>query len=289
MIVRESSPIARRKEVGALLRQSRLDLDLTVAEVAARLDMSQAKLSRLERGERGLQINDVRALAALYDLSQDELDKVIALARASRERGWWADYSDLDQDAPMLFGLEAAASEVSSFNALRLPGLLQTTAYAEALLTGLQAINGLSEDSIRSRVEVRERRQAEFDRSPAKHTFVLGEAVVRQLVGSAEVMHQQLERVLEYSRRRNVNIRVLPFTAGAHAGLLGTFTLMTFAADQLPSTVFVEGIGGSWFVDDPARVASYARGMRDVLGHSMDASASKKWLESLAGEWADPP
>ena len=96
-----TSPTAQRREVGALLRAHRERAGLKAVDAARRAGISAAKLSRLERGLRGLQLADVQTLCTLYGLGEEVTLALLASTQASREPGWWEGYSSLDAEAPL--------------------------------------------------------------------------------------------------------------------------------------------------------------------------------------------
>ena len=149
----ETSPTAQRREVGTLLRAHRERVGLMLAEAAEQAGVSAAKLSRLERGLRGLHVADVRTLCGLYRLSEEETRELLSATRASREPGWWEAFSGLADSAPMFFGLELAASRVEEYDSLCVPGVLQTAAYALALLRRIRPPGSMSDDSVAELVE----------------------------------------------------------------------------------------------------------------------------------------
>ncbi|MFE0727863.1 helix-turn-helix domain-containing protein [Streptomyces antibioticus] len=134
--------------------------------------------------------------------------------------------------------LQARATEIYSFELGMVPGLLQTPAYARAVLG---AIDGTDLDD---RTGVRLARQRIFEKGePPLFWIVLGEAALAQEIGGSETMRGQLERLLSLRSDPRINIQVLPFSAGAHAGLTGSFDIYRFASD--PTIVYTEGYGSA--------------------------------------------
>src|SRR5205823_4340715 len=105
-----------------------------------------------------------------------------------------------------------------------IPGLLQTRAYATSIIETFQP----GEDLLR-RVDLRLRRQGLYDRpEPPKVNFILGEASLHVEVGGPQVLHDQLLHLIEIMDSGKANIEIIPFSAGAHLGLIGPFELMAF-------------------------------------------------------------
>ncbi|WP_416984604.1 helix-turn-helix domain-containing protein [Streptomyces sp. T028] len=132
--------------------------------------------------------------------------------------------------------LEARAIEICTFQNNLIHGLLQTPAYARAVL------GVLDRTDLEDRTAVRLARQRIFEKSdPPVFWVVLTEGVLCQEIGGREVMREQLAHLLSFEENPRINIQVLPFAAGAHPGTQGSFTLFRFASD--PSIVYTEGYG----------------------------------------------
>ncbi|MGH2603659.1 MAG: Scr1 family TA system antitoxin-like transcriptional regulator, partial [Dehalococcoidia bacterium] len=164
-MARGVSPTVRRRELGTLLRELRHGAGLTVEDVAGQLLCSPAKISRLETGQRGAALRDVRDLCGIYGVKdQSQVDRLMNLARESKQQTWWQEY-DLTGATSTLIGLEAAASSISDYQSSRLPGLLQTADYARAVLRGINPTWGA--EIVEQRAEARLERQRILTRPDA--------------------------------------------------------------------------------------------------------------------------
>src|SRR4051812_30581384 len=129
---------------------------MTAEEVAARLLVSQSKISRLENGRRSISQRDVRDLCQVYGVDDDRMvDSLMVMAKESRQRGWWHAFGDIPYS--VYIGLEAEAESIRNYESLLIPGLLQTRDYAQEVVTGMQPEATAAE--VDKRVEVRLRRQ----------------------------------------------------------------------------------------------------------------------------------
>ena len=160
-----SGPTGPRRRLGAELRRLRTGKGLHLDAVAGRLQCSTSKISRLETGKGVPKPADVRALMQLYDVTGDaERDMLMRLVRESRTEGWWESYTDgvapdpfsLDVGARYT-ALETEASGIRAFDLAALHGLLQTEAYAKAVLSAQLPHHSAQE--IAQLVELRMRRQ----------------------------------------------------------------------------------------------------------------------------------
>ncbi|MGB8995287.1 MAG: Scr1 family TA system antitoxin-like transcriptional regulator, partial [Pseudonocardiaceae bacterium] len=127
----------RSRQVAAELRTSRERAGLSGAEVAKRMGMTPSTISRIETGNSGLQIEDVAALLGLYQVPASTRDELLDLVRRSEERGWWTRQPGLPQLWRSLIDFEAKATRVQNYEALFVPGLLQTAEYTRAIIQGV--------------------------------------------------------------------------------------------------------------------------------------------------------
>jgi transcriptional regulator with XRE-family HTH domain len=249
-----TSPTIRRRELGARLRELRIDSGLTVEHVAEKLICSTSKISRLETGHRGVSARDIRDLCDIYRVGSAERDYLTRLAVEGTRRAWWQPY---DLPYATYVGLESAAIRISDFDPGVFPGLLQTPDYARALHE--RGLPLLSPEKIEQRIDERRARQRLLARSEAPRlAAIIDEAVVRRIIGGPEVMAGQLAHVIEMVKHRNITVQVLPFSVGAHPALDSTFAVLEFAP-PVPGVVYVEGLVGSIYLEREPDVERYKK------------------------------
>ena len=274
------SPKVRRRRLGIELRQLREAAGLTIQQVALHLECSDSKISRLENGQVGATPRDVRDMAELYGVSGQPLDNLMQLARETRERPWWQEYSDLYTD---FAAFEAEASSIEVYAPLAIHGLLQTRDYARAVLQGVRY--DASSADINRRVDFRIDRQRVLDGKQAPELWcVIDEGVLRRPVGGEQVMHDQMQHLAEIGRRPHITIQVLPFHAGAHAGIDGPFAIMRFPEVNDPDMVYLEHTSRDIYLDDPASVKLYAGIFHHLRASALKPDDSVKFLEAAAEE-----
>ncbi|MGH3991651.1 MAG: Scr1 family TA system antitoxin-like transcriptional regulator, partial [Pseudonocardiaceae bacterium] len=161
----------RSRQVAAELRAIRERAQLSGAEVARRLGMSPSKISRIETGNSGLQIEDVAALLGLYEVPASTRDELLDLVRRSEERGWWTRQPGLPKLWRSLIDFEAKATRVQNYEALVVPGLLQTAEYSRAIIQGVAPT--ISEAELDNLVASRMARQAVLTRASAPQFFAV--------------------------------------------------------------------------------------------------------------------
>ncbi len=248
------SPTLRRRELGALLRARRLELGLTVEQVAERLEFSPSKVSRLETGQRGATARDIRDLCDLYGVSDPaERERLVTLAREGKQQGWWQSY---DLDFSTYVGLEEAAVSTKYYHSTVMPGLLQTADYARATH---EAAPDIGADRIDELVKVRLTRQRLITRDPPLViSAVMDEAALHRVVGSPAVMRAQLRQLVELASFPNVTIRIISYEAGAHPAMESTFRILDFAG-SVQSVVYIEGLVGYIYLDRAQDIARYEK------------------------------
>ena len=236
-----------RRQLGSKLRQLRLAAGKDVADVTEAGLGSKAKISRIETGKGPVRVADIRGLCWLYGADNATTDALAALAPGTQQEDWWEAYgATVVPDWFGLYaGLEAAASKIRCFEPHVVHGLLQTPDYAHAVIS---ADPRLSAEVVDQRVRFRLERQ----QTKAQTTVVLGEAALRLVVGSPEIMAAQLDHL----RTSSTTVLVLPFSAGAYP-LRGSFALLDFADEDDPSVAYVDGPPAARYFDQPAERAEY--------------------------------
>jgi transcriptional regulator with XRE-family HTH domain len=276
------SPTLRRRELGALLRALRTEQGLTVEQVAERLLCSPSKVSRMETGHRGATLRDVRDLCDLYEVGDPaERDRMMQLARESKQQGWWQSY---DLQYSTFVGLEAEAISIDCFQSAVVPGLLQTSDYARA---GHEAtIPRLPDAQIDQMIEAKLTRQHILTHeNPPGYAAVIDESALRRVTGGPEVMAEQVSKLLLAADLPNVRLQVLPFSVGSHPAPESNFNIL-----ELPSpasdVVFVEGLSGNTYLERDAdldryrevmaRLSSLALSSADTIGLMREVLISYK-------------
>jgi transcriptional regulator with XRE-family HTH domain len=281
-----------RRQLGRYLRELRGGQRLTVRAAAERLEWSEAKIWRIETGQVSLRSLDVEAMCKVYGADASLTEALMGLAKETKARGWWHSYGDvIPEGFDLYIGLEEAASAASWYEAELVPGLLQTESYAHTLI---EADNpGVDAQEIDRRVHVRIARQALITRvtAPPKLDVVLNEAIIRRPVGGPGVMHAQLGRLAEATTLPNVSLRIMPFSAGLHHGIMsGPFVILRFPLNgdgkaTEPPTVYVDGFTGALYLDKPSEIQRYEKAFGDIWESSLTEDASRELIHEAAREF----
>ena len=260
------SPTVRRRELGALLRALRTEKGWTAEAVAERLLVSPSKISRQETGQRGVSQRDIRDLCDLYGVEGEPRQHLIDLANEGKQRAWW---QTTRLPYSTYVGLEAEAVSISDYALSVMPGLLQTSEYARAVLEAM--VPRWVPEIVEERVQGRLDRQNRILAAPGAPRFeaVMDESVLHRVVGGPAIMRAQLEHLLALIDEPAITLRIIPYSAGALPAPTNKFILLRFASPNVTDTVFVEGLTGDLYLDDPAEVEVYSttfRALMDLAG-----------------------
>ena len=277
------NPLVRRR-LAQELRHLREAARLTIEEVAAALEVSASKISRIETGRVLVSPRDVRDMLKIYRVPDDQRDSLIQLARDARQKGWWHAHADaVEPYLTTYLGLEEAASEIRIYCVSAMSGLLLTQDYARMSMTaGRAAIERpRPADEIVALLMERQRRARE---NPPQLWVVLGEAVLRRRVGGREVMRGQIEHLIELSSRPEVCLQVMPFIGGLHMLLDASFTIMAFPDPADPDIPIVFYPTGMLWIEDTAEVGQYNSLFRYLQATSLSPSDSVALMTSVLKE-----
>ncbi|WUI00570.1 helix-turn-helix domain-containing protein [Spirillospora sp. NBC_00431] len=270
------------------LRRLREERGLTIEQVVSRSegDFSSSAISRWETGERRIRPTDLRALLDLYAVDASKREVLLTFAREARQRGWWHSYgSAIPSWFQFFVGLEAEAASIQAYESELMPGLLQTPDYYRAFLHAAPAAG--SEDEIEHKIEVRSARQERLtEENPLKFWAVVNEAVIRRIVGTEEVMRDQLRHVVELARQPHVSVQVLPFKAGAHPAMEGSFTILGFPEARDPDVVYLENQTGSLYLEETSQIERYTLMFNYLIAKALDPDESLSMITRAAEDLA---
>lgn len=143
-----------------------------------------------------------------------------------------------------------------NYESLFLPGLLQTEDYARAVIKGNLPM--ASSDEVEQRVQARLERQAAITKDDPLHLWaIMDEAALHRLVGGAKVMREQMNRLVSATTEPPVTLQIIPYAAGAHAGMAGSFVLMDFPDAADPAVVYIESLAGDLFLEAETDLRRY--------------------------------
>lgn len=276
-------PTLRSQWLGQLLKEARTDADMTLQDAASYLSTDKGTMSRYESGRIPAKPQDVVTLLNLYGV--DDLvrrDALIDLSREAWRRDWWDGYEgDLTQSFIDYAWLEDRATAIRSFEVLAFSGLIQTREFAQAIIRA----HSQDEDHkyIDRGVEFRMERQRVLRKAaPPKLSYVVDEGLLHRPFGGPQIMSQQLSRLVELMRAGTAEIRVLPYTVGAHCGVRGPFQIFDLP-QPFPTVGYAETMAGSVYVESEnvdRFVSTYDR-LRNL---AMDPDTSAELIAKAAKE-----
>ncbi|TDD87004.1 XRE family transcriptional regulator [Actinomadura darangshiensis] len=280
-----TSPTVRRRRLASEMRRLRKESGRTREEAARFADIAPATVSRIEAAVHAPKVADIMALCKFYGLDDDRTDVLVTLARQSRQRGWWQKYGDaIPAWFEVYVGLEEEVSEIRSYQAEVIFGLLQTEAYARAVML---ADDNVSPDDGERMLEVRMRRQKVLEGSDRPRLWIIqNEAALRREVGGHSVMCEQLTHLAALSQIPGVTIQVLPLASGAHPSMHGAFEILGFPDRRDPDVVYVDYRKGCIYLEESSEVDDYAQLFDQLRARALGPDETRALIARLADQKA---
>jgi hypothetical protein len=274
--------------LGNELRRAREAVGRTPADAADVIGNKATKISRIELGQSGIGKGDLTLLLGFYEVEDDHREVLFELARNSRQRGRWSGYREVFPEWFRMFvDLEQDAEHIRSTNVELIPGLLQTEGYIRALYSQVEDKHS---GDIDRNVKARKERQQIFTRDdPPEVEFVLSESCLRRVVGDADVMRDQLVHLQKVSRKRNIQIQILPFDAPSYPGQLShRFTLLQIPSPGIASALefaYVESYDDARYLDDKGAVRAYVNVWNRLQAAALSPVESRKFIGAVVEQF----
>ncbi|MEU4219280.1 helix-turn-helix transcriptional regulator [Actinoplanes sp. NPDC026623] len=255
-------PTVRRLQLGARLRSLRVAKGVTRDRAGYEIRASESKISRMELGRVSFKERDVTDLLRLYGVDdQGEHERLLTLAREANTPGWWHSYGDvLSSWFQNYLDLEQAAELIRTYEIQFVPGLLQTDAYARAVIMLGHGSATPAEIDRRAELRMARKQMLESEEQP-RLWAVLDEAVLRRPIGGRAVLREQIESLIQICERPSVRLQVIPFESGGHAAAGGAFTILRFPHPDMPDVVYLEHLTSGLYLDKREDVDHYAAAM----------------------------
>nr|BFD86504.1 helix-turn-helix transcriptional regulator [Streptomyces sp. Xyl84] len=256
----EPAPTLLKMLVGVQLAGFREDSGMSQEQAARELGFSAAKLSRIEsgKGRRPPTEGDVRALLRLYGTDEYESSVLLKLLHRAGEPGWWQRYDKrlMPEWFDRLVGLQEAAAAIRTFEIQYVPGLLQTPAYARAVVE--RGLPTASAAEVQRRVELRTKRTELLSRPDAPQLWaIMDESVLLRVLGSHAVMREQLARLVETAQLPHVTVQIVPLDVTNASAPAIPVTYLRFGGLDLPDVVYLEHIRSANFLEDRDETEEY--------------------------------
>ncbi len=272
---------AAYRELGGMLRRLREDAGTTGAALAAQLELTPTRISRMESGKRDSTTTDVVQYVVGCGGTLKTIKPFVELTRlAERRQGYWLSDKLIGNTLQSLIFHEASASRSIVYEPQLIPGLLQTPDYIRAVIAAIDP--NLPEDEVAGTIRTREERQRILHwRNPAPFTFYVHEHALRLRVGDAEVIHEQLLHLVLTAALDNVTLRIVPSAAGEHSYFGGPFRLMEHD-DYPPPVMYLDHAFGGLILEDRKYIESYYQLMTTLTDIALDEGQSREFAAALA-------
>ncbi|GAA3370725.1 helix-turn-helix transcriptional regulator [Streptomyces sannanensis] len=271
----------RQQRLGTELRKLRERAGLTSTAAADLLGGPQSRISNIEAGRYAVSADRVRTLARHYACSDESYINALASMTGSRAQGWWDEYQE--RLAPGLIDLaelEHHATALRVAVVIHMPGLLQTTAHARAVMA--ESMPPLRPYEIEHRVSYRIKRQAVlYESTPTPYTAIVHEAALRMGFGGPQAAREQLDSLLEASEHENIIILVIPF---GEASFPASGQPITYASGPVPQldTVVLDTDHGCEFLDAEAQLARYRSVLDRMEARALSPEKSRDLIHRIA-------
>ncbi|MGW1955397.1 helix-turn-helix domain-containing protein [Streptomyces sp. NPDC001920] len=288
----EPAPTLLKMLVGVQLAGVREDVGLSQDQAARAVGFSPAKLSRIEagKGRRPPTEADVRALLELYKADEYEASLLLQLLRRAGEPGWWQRYDKrlMPEWFDRLVGLQEAATAIRTFELQYVPGLLQTEAYTRAVVE--RGLPSASAREVQRRVELRMRRRELLNRPDAPLLWaIVDESVLLRVLGSREVMREQLEHLEAMARLPHVTLQIVPLDVTNASAPAIPVTYLRFGGVDLPDIVYLEHIRSAAFLEDQDETEEYRIALDRLGDEALNPRESLERLRATKARYSGAP
>jgi transcriptional regulator with XRE-family HTH domain len=277
VVISDLNPRARA--LVSALRSIRQQYGITSRDLSRRMGFSHAFVSHWETGRRVPSPDEVAALLGELRVTGPERDRIMRLATDAAESGW-PGVVGLPGHIVKALDCERWADEVVEWAPALIPELLQTPEYARA------TFDGASHVEAESRALLRGGRREVVDHgiAPVRFAALISETALREPIGSARVMVDQLGQLAESAQRPNISIQIVPTLIGWHPGLAGAFTMYHFA--ESPEILYFPHYGSGVFCTESDHVLQHHRALDTLRDKALSESRSIKRIIDIARKWA---
>lgn len=279
----------RARALSAALRKAREERGISSRELAGRLSIDQSHLSRIETGKRTPGVETTAMILATLRTPPEERERILALARNVAEPNWLTvGIPGIPQQLAGAWECERAATAITAWHHSLIPGLLQSSAYARAIVSASCRLDGLTQDEVESRVAVKaSRREVLTGANPVAFRALISESALRDPVAPAAAMREQLRHLISISEQPNISIRVVPPRVGWHPGSPGPFVLYEF--NDSPSVIYFEHRSSGAFNLDESDVRAYRTAIAEIGRIALSERDSLDRIgRIIIDEWGEP-
>ncbi|WP_410644779.1 helix-turn-helix domain-containing protein [Amycolatopsis sp. lyj-346] len=266
------------RALAASLREVRVARGKGLRELARMVRILPQLLSAWEKGQRVPQPEDVARLLGALRVDDVTYDRMMRLARHARDDNWLdSNPSDLPPALSGIVEYERTATKITMWSLAVLPGILQTPDYARVVLSNAEIGMAQADAMLVARLE---RQRILVKPEPVRLIAFLGEMAVREQIGSADIMSDQMDHLTEVAGLPNASLRIVPRNIGYHPGLIGPFVLYEFGS--LPPIVHLESSHATAFLNDEDVVRDYRRQAKILASRALSEDATRDLFREVA-------
>ncbi|AHH20314.1 helix-turn-helix domain-containing protein [Nocardia nova] len=273
------------RRLAALLSEMREQAGISKEVVSARTGINVTTLYRIETAQARPQRRTLTAMLDLYGIGEPQRSDAVQLLTEALKPGMSRPFEAAVSDVYAAYiNFETEALSARLFQTSFVPGLLQTERYAWAVLdTAMPKVDtSVIEQRLRARVE--RSKVLTRDGNPLQLWVVLDEAAIRRVVGGPEVMREQLLRLTDETDKRDVILQILPFGAGAHPAMVGSFVVLDFPDPADPEIVYVEGIAGDDIVEGHNEIRRFGVMFDQLRAMALSPRDSAEMITTIADD-----
>nr|WP_221471420.1 DUF5753 domain-containing protein [Amycolatopsis umgeniensis] len=269
------------------MKRLREAADYDRAAAADRIGKATTVIAHIETSRNLPAPSDLEVLLEFYGVPERVAFFRDLTRRAKRGRDWWIKFDQgVHEWFNLYLGLETGAARISTVDLVVLPGLFQTRDYAHAVIREGRRWN--SAEELDSMVELRMERQKLLDRTEDAPQIwsIIDEGVLRRQTGGPEVMLDQLHHLIELSERPNIEIQILPFTAGAHGASDGMFILLDYPPEfgGDPGTVYVENRREGLYYEEKEDLRRFRNTFERLQAQADHPGRTRGFIQKVARE-----
>jgi transcriptional regulator with XRE-family HTH domain len=271
----------KARALGKALRKAREDREYGLREFAKVLERDPGVLSRWETGDRIPSPDQVAQYLTRLEVIGEQYEEVMELTRATDEPRWLAiSLPEQRQQFDALLDFEQHATVITALAPLLVPGLLQTSGYIRSIMSAGE----VPSHEVPRRTAMRIGRKDVLTRpEPVRLAAFVGEGALRQLIGTREVMAEQLRHLRDAMEWPNVDLRVVPFDSGWHPALEGP--CLVIDSDESEPVVHLNLRDSVLFLHEEDDVNRYRQAVEKVGGVALDPRDSAEVIAGQLQRW----
>ncbi|MEV4531890.1 helix-turn-helix transcriptional regulator [Streptosporangium sp. NPDC049304] len=273
-------PTVRLRRLASELRRLRQAAGLSQDDVVEKTHVNIVTLYRIETAQTKPQLRTLMALLDVYGVTDETRADLMALQKEAKQRGWLHGFeANLLGQYSAYIGLEAEAQQAINYESLFVPGLLQTEDYARAVIRGVRPTAPDDENEHRVTARMQRQRLLEGD-TPIRLWAILDQAALYRKVGSEAIMHDQLAHLAQQAKRPHITVQIIPFSAGAHPGMPGSFIVLKFGPDA-PDVIHIDSMAGDLFLEKETEIQRYNQICEHLRAIALSPTDTAALLASL--------